>query len=323
MLNNRPDKISGTPWPIRVAVLAIEMLTWPLAWLPACLGLALGALGGRLVFRMSAGRRRIALSNIEMIKCNGYLSANLDSQSVARDSFSNLGRSAWEVICFYHRGLKPFIKYIHIEAGEDYLMQAMAGGKLHKRGLMLTTAHLGNWELLCHFLAHTFDMQLTIVGRDSGNRVMDELVRRLRTKGGNDYSSKIGAAKVIIKSLKQGRVVGILIDQAVITGHAGAMISFMGREATTNLAPMRLARRVDAILGQVLFRRCGRHHYITINPMLTPSSQSTDEQIAHDDAQQLNQWLGEYVKKYPDQWMWGHRRWKTKAGVNKDSRSIV
>jgi len=304
----------------RLWIALIEILTWPLAWLPPPIGLALGAWVGRLFFLLSANRRHIATANIEMIKANGFLPPKIDSRSAAMSSFANLGRSAWEALCFYHRGLAPFLKYIHIEEGAEYLRQAITVSDERGVGIVLTTGHCGNWELMCHFVSHVTGRPMTIIGRDSGHTVVDELVRRLRTKGGNHYAPKNEGAKAMLTALRMGQLVGTLIDQAVITGHVAAMIPFMGREATTNLGPIRLAHRTKSILLMVLFRRNGRHHYMTVKGF---SEFVPIENDLLKDAARLNQWLGEYIRQYPDQWMWGHRRWKSKSGVQKDCRSII
>ena len=304
----------------KISVILLESITWPLAWLPTRLGLALGALGGRLVFYLSANRRHIAMANIEMIKANGFLPPNIDSRSTALNSFANLGRSAWEALCFYHRGLAPFLKYIHIEEGEEYLRQAITASGERGVGLVLTTGHCGNWEMMCHFVSHVTGRPMTIIGRDSGHTVVDELIRRLRTRGGNFYASKNEGAKAMLTALRKGQLVGTLIDQAVITGHVAAMIPFMGREATTNLGPIRLAHRTKSILLMVLFRRDGRHHFMTVKDF-SELAQTENDPLKN--AARLNQWLGEYIRQYPDQWMWGHRRWKTRVGIRSNQDSII
>ena len=308
---------------VKIGLALATLITLPLAWLPARLGLALGAALGRLAFLVMGKRRRIAVANIEMIKANGSLPPDLDAAATARGSFANLGRSAWEAICFYHRGFEPFKKYCHVDVGREFFESTQAEARRTGKGLMLITGHFDNWELECQYLPLTFNLHLTTVGRTSGHPVADILTERLRTKNGNAFLSKKGGARDMIKVLKSGGAIGTLIDQAVIGNHVGAPVPFLGRIATTNLGPIRLARRSGAPIIMVLFRREGRHHFMKVCPPLQAPADLDGEEALMADAAQLNQWLGDHIKKYPDQWMWGHRRWKTREKVAEDADSIV
>ena len=306
-----------------LAAAGVKALTWPLAWLPRSWGLALGAAAGRLAFLLMKRRRRIAVGNIEMIKANGSLPADLEAEATARRAFANLGRSAWEAVCCFHRGFAPFADYYHVEEGREYLEAILDDCRQSGRGLVLATAHVGNWELMCHYLPITFRTGLTVIGRDSGNVLIDDLVHALRQKGGNEFLPKSGGAKGMLTTLRKGGVLGTLIDQAVLVDPGGAMIPFLGREASTNLGPVRLARKTSSTLSMVLFRREGSHNYMKVFPAVEPRRDLEPEEAIMADARQLNDWLSEYIQQYPDQWMWGHRRWKTKKGIKQNRQSLT
>lgn len=307
----------------KISLALIDGLTLPLAWLPSRLGLAFGAAGGRLAYRVLGKRRKIAQANLEMIKANGSLPADLDVNATAREAFANMGRSAWEAICFYHRGLRPFLPYCRVEEGREYLEEVLNDCRQSGRSLLIVTGHMGNWELMCQYTSQAFDFLLHIVGRNSGKTVADAWAEKLRTKIGNKFIAKKGGARDMIKVLRQGGVLGTLIDQAVIGNHVGAPVPFLGRVATTNLGPLRLARRGDSHIIMTLFRREGRYNYVKILPPLAPRENPDDEESLIADATQLNHCLGEHIRRYPDQWMWGHRRWKTREKVAEDADSIV
>ena len=315
----RPERESLT----KIWARALEILTWPWAWLPMDWGLALGAAGGRLAYRLMTSRRRIALANIEMIKANGSLPAATNAETLAREVFANLGRSGWEIVRYYHRGLTPFLPDCHIEEGREYLLETLEECRREGRSLVFVTGHMGNWEVMCHYLAHYGGFIFNIVGRDTNQPVTDLLVRRLRTRTGDNYISKKGGAREMVAVLKHGGVLGTLIDQAVIGNHVGEMIPFMGREATTNLGPMRLAHHSKSKIMLVCFRREGRRQFMKIFPPLTPRRDIETEEAIIDGARQLNEWLGQYIREHPEQWMWGHRRWKTREGVRRDKTSIT
>ena len=291
-----------------------NVLTKPLAWLPLGWGLALGAAGGRLAFRLLSRRRRVALANLEMARDTGFLPPDLPIRATARAVFANHGRGVWEILRAYHRGLAPFLSDCRIAEGGDHLERALAESRRSGQGLVLLTGHLGNWEIMCHFIAAFFGFKLNIVGRQTGQPLTDALISRLRTMNGNCFLGKDGAARDMLAVLKSGGMLGTLIDQATLTDapKASALVPFMGREATFNLGPLRLARRAGAAIILVLARREGRAHFAHLFPPLPPEPERPEAEDLLAKAGRINAWLGEFIRRYPDQWLWGHRRWKTR-----------
>lgn len=288
----------------------LSALSWPLAWLPSSVGLALGAALGRLFFYLSARRRRIAVDNLKMIIANGYLPAQLDARRTARDCFANLGRSGWEAMVLFHRGLEPLMSRCQVESGSEHLSQALAECRASGRGLVILTGHMGNWELLCHYVAKTFGFKLHIIGRDSGQPVVDAIMHRLRTSAGDAYIPKNGGARQMLSTLKAGGVLGTLIDQAI--GGPGAItLPFLGQPASTSTAPARLAHQTGSPMILALFRRQGAKNLVKIYPILCGQPDMDRPAALAYELKQLNRWLEEHIQKYPEQWMWGHRRWKT------------
>jgi len=255
------------------------------------------------------------LANLEMTREAGFLPPDLPARAVARAVFANHGRGAWEILRLYHRGLAPFRADCRIAEGGEYLERALAESRRSGRGLMLLTGHVGNWEIMCHFSAEFFGFRLNIVGRQTGNPLTDALTTRLRTMNGNRFLAKDGATRDILAVLKSGGVLGTLIDQAILTRvpKATALVPFMGREATFNLGPLRLARRAGAAIVMGLFRREGRTHFAYFYPPIPPDPDRPEEEDLLAQAGRLNDCLGEFIRRYPDQWLWGHRRWKTWA----------
>ena len=301
-------------WP---GLFLFNIFTRPLAWLPRAMGLALGAAGGRLAFLLLARRRRIALANMELVRAAGLLPPDFSAPKVARAVFANHGRGFWEILCCYHRGLAPFRADCRIAEGEEYLAQALAESRRSGRGLMILTGHLGNWEVMCHRTAEQFGFKLHIVGRRTGQPLTDALAGRLRTINGNCFLAKDGSARDMLAVLKSGGVLGTLIDQAIMTDspNSTALLPFLGHEATFNLGPLRLARRAGAAIILVMFRRQGRTHFTHICPPLLPSPDRPEDEDYLAKAGRINAWLGDYIRRYPDQWLWGHRRWKTRGGA--------
>jgi KDO2-lipid IV(A) lauroyltransferase len=249
------------------------------------------------------------------VRAAGGLPPDFSAPAAARAVFANHGRGLWEILCCYHRGLAPFRADCRLAEGEEHLARALAESRRSGRGLMILTGHMGNWELMCHRIAEIFSFRLHIVGRRTGHPLTDALADRLRTINGNCFMSKDGSARDMLAVLKSGGVLGTLIDQAILTDspNSTALVPFMGLEATFNLGPLRLARRAGAAIILIIFRREGRTHFAHIFPSLPPAPEKPEEEDHLAKARQINAWLGEYIRRYPDQWLWGHRRWKTKG----------
>ncbi|MDR1921720.1 MAG: lysophospholipid acyltransferase family protein [Candidatus Adiutrix sp.] len=317
---------AGAPSPgLRLAAGLFRLTTWPLAWLPTSLGLALGAAAGRLAFRLSPRRRRIALANIEMVRAAGHLPAGLDAEATARESFANLGRGAWEALKFFHRGLGPFWTHCRVEEGLESLREAQALAEARGSGLLIVTGHIGNWELMCQYAAARFfgRGRVHIVGRSLGSPLADALVARLRTSGGQGFIFKTGGAKAMLEVLRGGGSLGTLIDQAAIVNQEGLPLPFLGLPALTNVGPLRLARRNNSPVIMMLFRREGREHIMKVLPLLDKSADPDKKEALIADAVFLNEALSDFIRQYPDQWLWGHRRWKTPEGVAGNPASIT
>lgn len=308
---------------VTLGLIAITILTWPWAWLPTAWGMALGAGLGRLLFIFMPYRRRVAVGNLEMVKESGFLGPEIEAEATAREAFANLGRSGWEAIRYYHRGLAPFWGDCQLEGGREHMDAALAESRRTGRGVMMVTGHCGNWELMCHYLKAVFGLSTTLVGRDSGSALADAMIHRLRTKDGSRHVSKRGAARAMFSALRSGDVVGILFDQAVLSHIPPPSLPFLGLEASINVAPFQLAQRIDVQVLEVLFRREGRTNYCRIMPPMKFQKDIDQDKAALAVARQMNDWLGEHIRLHPDQWMWGHRRWKTAQGVEKDSKSLV
>jgi KDO2-lipid IV(A) lauroyltransferase len=249
---------------------------------------------------------------MELVRASGFLPPDFPARDTARSVFANHGRGAWELVRLYHQGLASFQADCHRIEGEEYFAQALAESQRSGRGLVIITGHLGNWEIMFQYLAGLFDLKLTIVGRRTG-RLIDTLTDRLRAMNGHRFLAKDGSARDMLAVLKSGGVLTTFIDQAILkkSPNAKIMTPFMGHEATFNLGPLRLARKAGAIIILVLFRREGRGHFGRAFPPLPPAPDRPEEEDHLAKADQINAWLGEFVRCHPDQWLWGHSRWKT------------
>jgi len=186
--------------------------------------------------------------------------------------------------------------------GMEYYDEAIRAG----RGVLFATAHLGNWELSA-FAHALFRSPMHVVVRPLDNPLIDALVERRRALSGNRPIAKKEAARAILKALAGNEAVGILIDQNSAP-EAGVFVDFFGVPACAPAGFAKLAARSGAavIPGFALWSEKERRYVLRFYP---PVPMTGD---AARDTQALQSRLESIIREYPDQWLWIHRRWKTR-----------
>jgi Kdo2-lipid IVA lauroyltransferase/acyltransferase len=238
--------------------------------------------------------RRIAIKNLTMA---GFA----DPQQIADGVFLSIGRLLATFARLPRLTPQNISKLIRYD-GLDNFQSALAKG----HGVLVATAHLGNWELsaFCHAW---MTAPMHIVVRPLDNPRTDALVERYRALSGNHIIEKKEAARGILKALKSGDAVGILIDQNT-TLDQGVFIDFFGMKACAGTAFAKLAQHSGAAVvpGFALWSKEERRYILRFYPEIAMSGDVTE------DTQRIHSQLESVIRKYPDQWLWIHRRWKTR-----------
>ncbi len=195
-------------------------------------------------------------------------------------------------------------RWIRCEGGE-YFENALRQG----RGVLFATAHLGNWELSAY--AHALLRRpMNIVVRPLDNPLIDRLVERRRGLSGNRPIFKKDYARGILKALAANQAVGILVDQNASpdAGGSSVFVDFFGLPASAATGFAKLAAHSGAavIPGFALWSAEERRYVLRFYPPVTITGDAAL------DTQTLQTRLEEIIRAYPDQWLWIHRRWKTR-----------
>jgi KDO2-lipid IV(A) lauroyltransferase len=255
---------------------------------------SLSVVVARLVDVLVPRLRRIAIKNLTMV---GLADPNRIADgvflSIARllAAFARLPRLTPE-------NISTLIRY----DGLENFQTALAKG----RGVLVATAHLGNWELSA-FSHAWMTAPMNIVVRRLDNPRIDALVERYRGLSGNHIIEKKDAARGILKALKAGEAVGILIDQNT-TLDQGVFIDFFGMKACAGTAFAKLAHHSGAAVvpGFALWSAEEQRYILRFYPEI-PMTGDVQE-----DTQRVHAQLESVIRQYPDQWFWIHRRWKTR-----------
>lgn len=215
--------------------------------------------------------------------------------------FVSIGRVLTAIARFPEINRSNVANWVRYEGFEHY-----AKAKEHGKGVLFATAHLGNWELSA--FAHALLTEpMYVVVRPLDNPVIDEIVETRRALSGNILLSKRDFARSILHALRKNEPVGILVDQNSADENA-AFVPFFGKPACTNLTFARLAARSGAaVIPGFLFWSEAESRYIL---HFYPEVEISGEAVADTARIQLS--LENAIRQHPGQWLWIHRRWKTR-----------
>ena len=269
-----------------------------LEWAPLPLARRLGNGYGRLLDLALPRLRRAAVRNLSLAMPE--LSA-AERSAVIDGVFRSIGRVVLGFARFPAIRRDNLARSIRCE-GSEYFEAALRRG----RGVLFATAHLGNWELSA-FAHALFQEPMQVVVRPLDNPLIDRLVERRRGLTGNLPIFKKDSARTILKALAANQAVGILIDQNS-TADAGVFVDFFGIPACANTGFAKIAAHSGAtvIPGFALWSEEERRYVLRFYPPVTMTGD-----VARDTAK-LQARLEEVIRAYPDQWLWVHRRWKTR-----------
>jgi KDO2-lipid IV(A) lauroyltransferase len=227
-----------------------------------------------------------------------------ERRAIARASFANLGAVAAELI------LAPRLLAPRSAAGRfrydgdwDTLEADLAAG----RGALIVTGHLGNWEASNWALRHR-GIQLRAVVRTLDDPLLDSLVTRLRG-GEGVLIRKWGAARGVLRAVRRGHCVGLLGDQNA--GKHGVFVPFFGVDACTFPLPGSLHARFGVPLYAGCALRQGAGFRVSLKRLVSPEGISPAEAETWA-LKAIHQALEDWIRVYPKQYNWGHRRWRTR-----------
>jgi KDO2-lipid IV(A) lauroyltransferase len=226
---------------------------------------------------------------------------------ILRGVFTSLGRQLAEV-CLFPTYTPENVGKVVVYDGFENFERALARGK----GVLFLTAHLGAWELSA-FTHSLYGHPLHIVMRPLDNVYLDRLMRRYRTMHGNSTVDKDDFVRGLLSAMKAGETVGILMDTNM-TPPQGVFTDFFGIPACTASGLARIALRTDAAVvpGFTIWDPGLRKYRLRFDPALKLIRTGNDDADVLANTALFTKVIEECVRKYPDQWLWVHRRWTTR-----------
>jgi KDO2-lipid IV(A) lauroyltransferase len=226
---------------------------------------------------------------------------------ILRGVFTSLGRQLAE-LCLFPKYTRENVSKVVVYDGFENFERALARGK----GVLFLTAHLGAWELSA--FAHSLHGHpLKIVMRPLDNVYLDRLSRRYRTMHGNATVDKDDFVRGLLSAMKNGETVGILMDTNM-TPPQGVFVDFFGIPACTASGLARIALRTDAAVvpGFTVWDPVLRKYRLRFDSAVNLIRTGNDDADAVANTALFTKIIEDYVRRYPDQWLWVHRRWKTR-----------
>jgi KDO2-lipid IV(A) lauroyltransferase len=289
-----------------------QRLEYALAWLiikfvgalPRPLARAAAISLGRAVYILHIRLRHVGRRNLELAFPE---KSRQERDRILRGVFTSFGRQLAEV-CLFPKYTPENVSQVVVYDGFENFEQALARGK----GVLFLTAHLGGWELSA-FAHSLYGHPLNVVMRPLDNVYLDRMTRRYRTMHGNQMIDKDDNVRGLLSAMKSGETVGILMDTNM-TPPQGVFVDFFGIPACTASGMARIAMRTDAAVvpGFTIWDPELRKYRLRFDSAVSLIRTGDDEADIIANTALFTKIIEDYVRRYPDQWLWVHRRWKTR-----------
>jgi KDO2-lipid IV(A) lauroyltransferase len=263
--------------------------------------LSAGALLGRAFYRFDRGHRRLAIENLRA----AFPSRDAaECDRITRAMFEHFGRLLMALLKFGTLTPAEMLSLVEFD-GEERVRAAHGRG----RGVLLFTGHFGFWEI--NALVHALEIApMAVLARPLDNPLLHALLERVRCSTGNSVIYRRGAIRRVLRTLGANQAVAVLIDQHMHSADA-VWVDFFNRPAATTSALAALAIKTGAPIVPVFALPLpgGRFRMVYEHPVELPAV-TDDETAVRELTQRCTDVLEMYVRRYPELWLWMHRRWR-------------
>ena len=258
---------------------------------------------GLFLFYVDRKHRKIVLDNLAW--AFGKEKNDAERKKLAFHVFKNLFLILFEIGWFMNLSPDELKKYFRFE-GFAHIQSAYQKG----RGVLVLTAHFGNWELLA-IIGQMIGYPISMVYRPLDMKSLEQFFVKLRTRFGGRLIPAKRAFRKLLKGLHNGEIIGMLMDQSV-DWYEGFFVSFFGHRACTNSGMALLAYKTKAPVVPIFLVREENGFTVKIFPEIPPAHTGDKRKDLEMNTERYNAYIEKIIRAYPDQWFWVHRRWKKK-----------
>ncbi|WP_114210771.1 lysophospholipid acyltransferase family protein [Acidisarcina polymorpha] len=288
----------------KLEFVAVLLLIRCLGWLPRNAARAVGAGIGAAAYILLHRLRRVGYRNLQIAfpQLSRY-----EMTRLLRAEYRNLGWLLAEFCQMRKYTPENTRNFLSYDGLERYLAARDAG-----KGVLILTGHLGAWEL-SSFYHSLMGYPMSMVIRRLDNEAVDRLVNSIRCLHGNNVVHKDDFARGLISAMRQGETVGILMDTNM-TPPQGLFVDFFGTPACTASGMARVALKTGAVVlpGFLLWEEASRRYVLHFGEPLELIRTGDNEANIIANTAMFTKVLEQYIRQYPEQWLWLHRRWKTR-----------
>jgi KDO2-lipid IV(A) lauroyltransferase len=288
----------------RLEYALVWLIVKTLGSLPRPLARAAAIVLAWTIYVLHVRLRRVGMRNLALAFPD---KSHRERARILRGEFTSLGRQLAE-LCLFPKYTPENVGKVVVYDGFENFQAAVDRGK----GVLFLTAHLGAWELSA--FAHSLHGHpLHVVMRSMDNLMLDRLIRRYRTMHGNTTVDKDEFVRGLLAAMHAGETVGILMDTNM-TPPQGIFVDFFGIPACTASGMARIALRTDAAVvpGFTVWDPVLRKYRLRFEPAVKLVRSGDEAADIAANTAQFTKIIEDYVRKYPEQWLWVHRRWKTR-----------
>jgi len=265
------------------------------------IGYAIGSLIPKL---KKAGRRNLEIAFSD-------LSAE-EKEKILRGTFESLGRHLGFVSHFRQFEREDIHKLVEV-VGKEHFDKAHESGK----GIIFFTGHFGSWEVF-NLLPPAFGHKMNILVRRIDNPLVENFVDKMRTRLGCDTLDKKQSARQMFRVLENGEILGILADLNV-QEKEGVFVDFFGVPASTTTSIAKLALKTNAIVlpAFAVWDEEKQKYVVHLESPVNYEKTANSEEDIKVLTQKITNVVEKYVRQYPEQWLWIHKRWNTRPAGEK------
>lgn len=273
-----------------------------MARIPLSAALAIGSALGWFYGSVIRYHRRDAL---DALRRSYPEKTGREIQSIINRMYNNLGMNQFELLRLAGGAIDETNDRITV-VGKEIVDQALQRGK----GVIIMSAHFGNWDFLPMFSAKKQRYPVTIISKEIKNKTINSIWMLMRKQVGVNIIPNHNSARASLRVLRRNELLGFILDQNR-PRDAGIFVDFFGRPACTSPGLAILSAQAQAPVVPVFIHRTSDgNHLLQVFPMLEPPP-DREPGTVHKATQEYTKIIEDQIRQHPEQWIWLHRRWKT------------